>query len=128
MTLDEIAARVQRILDDPTRQADELDESVLQALEERRAGDIEATQAAAAAAEDELLQPTAGDDEQPSQSSGSDDPAAAAGEEAASSKEKTDDAQVQYNRWSGRAISGAGHETTGRSQGGGRGGGQGQSR
>ncbi|MGA8613741.1 MAG: AAA family ATPase, partial [Xanthobacteraceae bacterium] len=54
LTLDEIAEHVQRILDDPTRQADELDESVLQALQNRRAADIDAAQTAATAAEDEL--------------------------------------------------------------------------
>jgi Ti-type conjugative transfer relaxase TraA len=128
LTLDEIAERVQRILDDPTRQADELDESVLQALQNRRAADIDAAQTAATAAEDELTSSASGGDDEPQDRSSSADPAAEAIEEAASSREQTEDEQVQYSRWTGRPISGAGRETTGRSQGGGRGGGRGQSR
>ncbi|MGA8610575.1 MAG: hypothetical protein WB760_02430, partial [Xanthobacteraceae bacterium] len=106
-------------LDDPTRQADELDESVLQALQNRRAADIDAAQTAATAAEDELTSSASGGDDEPQDRSAGSDPVAEAIEEATTSKEQTEDAQVQYSRWTGRPISGAGRETTGRSQGGG---------
>ena len=115
---DDIAERVQRILDDPTREADELDPAVLEALQERRAADIEAEQAAATAAEAEAVEPSAGDDEPQDRSTGA-DPVAEAIEEAASSREQTEDAQAQYSRWSGRQTGGAARETGGRSQGGG---------
>ena len=36
MTLDDIAQRVQQIIDDPTREADENDPRILQALQDRR--------------------------------------------------------------------------------------------
>ena len=39
MSLDDIAQRVQRIIDDPTREADETDPRILQALEDRRAAE-----------------------------------------------------------------------------------------
>ena len=125
LTLDDIAERVQRILDDPTREADELDPAVLQALQERRSADIEAVQAAITATKDELLQPSAGDEDQQDRSTAA-DPAAEPIEEAASTREQSDANQVQYSRWSDRPISSAGHEITGHSHGGGRG--QGQSR
>jgi hypothetical protein len=67
LTLDDIAERVQRILDDPTREADELDPAVLDALKERRAAEIEA---APTAARDELLEPTTNDDSDARRESG----------------------------------------------------------
>jgi hypothetical protein len=124
LTLDDIAVRVQRILDDPTCEADELEESVLQALQERRAGDVAAEQATAAAAEDELLRPTAGDDDRHALASG-DEPASESSDGRTRSEEQTDDEQdIEYDRWTGQPISDAGHEITGSHSfgGGGRGG------
>jgi hypothetical protein len=102
LTLDDIAERVQRILDDPTREADELDPVVLQVLQERRASDIEA---APAADRDELLEPTASDDEQQDRTASA-DPVSQVIEQAASSREQTDGDQVEYSRWTGQPISG----------------------
>jgi ATP-dependent exoDNAse (exonuclease V) alpha subunit len=113
LTLDDIAERVQRIIDDPTRQADELDPAVLEALQVRRAGDIEAAETAARAAEDELLRPTAGDDDRHAHASG-DEPASESIDDGTRSEEQTDDEQeVEYDRWTGQPISDAGHEITG---------------
>ena len=54
LSLDDIAERVQRILDDPTREADVTDESVLlAALQERRAADLSRRRTGCRAAADE---------------------------------------------------------------------------
>ena len=119
LTLDDIAERVQRIIDDPTREAEEQDESVLLALNERRAADLTAAaQVAATAADDEQrIAATAAGDE-PEATATSADEAVEAVEEAASSQELTDDGQVQYSRSTGGLIGAAGRSTTGRSHGG----------
>ena len=119
LTLDDIAERVQRIIDDPTREAEEQDESVLLALNERRAPDLAAaSQVAATAADDEQrIAATAAGDE-PEATATSADEAVEAVEEAASSQELTDDGQVQYSRSTGGLIGAAGRSATGRSHGG----------
>ena len=119
LTCDDVAQRVQRILDDPTREADERDPAVLQALEERRAAGIEATQAASSAAEDELLNPADGGDKQQDRRRANS--AAEAVEDVASSQEQTDDAQVRYDKGTGELIEDGGRDVTGRSPSGGRG-------
>jgi hypothetical protein len=119
LTLDDLAQRVQRILDDPTHEADEHDLEVLHALEERRAADIEATQASSTAAENELLEPTDGGDERQDRSRA--EPVAETVEDVASSQEQPDDDQVRYDTETGELIEDAGRDITGRSHSGGRG-------
>ena len=108
LTLDDIAERVQRILDDPTREADEHDDSVLQALQERRAAGIEAEQRSAAAGQEELTAGTSGGDDEPGRSTAT-DPI----EDIASSQELSDDAQVQYDRWTGERLDDRGQDRDG---------------
>ena len=108
LTLDDIAERVQRILDDPTREADEHDDSVLQALQERRAADIEAEQRSAAAGQEELTAGTSGGGDEPERSTAT-DPI----EDIASSQELSDDAQVEYDRWTGERLDDRGQDRDG---------------
>jgi hypothetical protein len=117
LTLDDIAERVQWILDDPTREADELDPAVLETLQAHRAADIEATQRSDAAEElQRATEPNGGDEPEFSTRY---DATLDAIEAAASAQELTDDAQVQYSRWTGQQIGAAGLAVTGRAQGGG---------
>ena len=108
LTLDDIAERVQRILDDPTREADEHDDSVLQALQERRAAGIEAEQRSAAAGQEELTAGTSGGDDEPERSAAT-DPI----EDIASSQELSDDAQVEYDEWTGERLDNRGQDRNG---------------
>ena len=108
LTLDDIAERVQRILDDPTREADEHDDSVLQALQERRAADIEAEQRSAAAGQEELTAGTSGGDDEPERST-----ATGPIEDTASSQALSDDAQVEYDEWTGERLGDRGQDRDG---------------
>jgi hypothetical protein len=95
LDVDQLATRVQQIIDDPTREAIETDARVLQALYVRR----EAALLPAAAADDlresatgEVVIEAGASEEQQAPDS------------AVSSVEITDDKQVQYSRWTGRII------------------------
>jgi len=118
LSLDDIAQRVQQIIDDPTREADENDPRILQALQDRR----EAAQTAQPAAEEEtrhLAEESSTSDEQQIESSGEKE--AKEIESATSNEEMTDSKQVQYSRWTAQLIGAAGRETTQRRPGGGQG-------
>jgi hypothetical protein len=114
LTLDDLAEWVQRIIDDPTREADELDPRILEALQAHR----EADQAAQPAAPEE--------DEREAAPSQEAEPESSAAKDAAEiDAEMTDEEQAAYDRWTGEKLgpaTGAAHET-GRSQGDGGGGG-----
>jgi len=79
---DEITGRVQAIIDDPTREADEQDDRILQALYARR--------------EAEAQPATAGDDD--------------VAESTASDQPQETGAQVTYDRWTGEIIGPAGQQ------------------
>jgi Ti-type conjugative transfer relaxase TraA len=108
---DQLAARVQQIIDDPTREADERDERVLQALCARR----EAEARLATAAEDVIVMESTGDvDEERGVSAEQQ-----ALDSAASSVEMTDDRQASYSRWSGQITGSAPSRPASRTGGGG---------
>jgi Ti-type conjugative transfer relaxase TraA len=94
---DDLAERVQRIIDDPTREADEHDERVLQALYVRR---------------EETAQPAAAEDVPETDSSEEAEPEISAEQQAIDSavagQEMTDDKQAQYSRFSGEQTGAAG--------------------
>jgi len=114
LSLDDIAQRVQRIIDDSTREADETDPRILQALQDRR----EAAQTAQPEAAEETFRLA-------EESSTSEDPQPASSAEkeakeldsAVSGQEMTDSKQAQYSRWTGQLIGAAGRETTQRKPG-----------
>jgi hypothetical protein len=91
---------VQAIIDDPTREADERDERVLQALYARR--------------EAEAQPATAGEDVRDVESTSdvAEDSGGSAEQQAldyaVSTVEMTDDKQISYSRWSGQIIGAAG--------------------
>jgi hypothetical protein len=97
---DDLVERVQRIIDDPTREADERDDRVLQALYARR--EAEATPAAAA---DESRGVEATSDV-PEEAGTSEEQQAL--DSAVSSREMTDDKQASYSRYSGSLLGSAG--------------------
>ena len=102
---DQLAERVQRIIDDPTREADEHDDRVLQALFVRREQEY-------------APQPAVADVRDSAETSQEPEPASSGAQEAAAidaaltAQELTDDKQVQYSRWTGEQFGAAGRETT----------------
>jgi Ti-type conjugative transfer relaxase TraA len=115
---DQLAARVQWIIDNPTREADEKDERVLTALYARREADASTAPAADDVREVESTSDVAEESGVSSEQQALD--------YAVSSVEMTDDKQVSYSRWSGQIIGAAGQPsrpaevTRSRSRGGGR--------
>ena len=109
---DALAERVQRIIDDPTREADEHDARVLQALQERRALDPTAPPAtpdAEARRADDRSDDRRRPAPEESASEPADEPEQEKSEEqravddAAAQQEMTEDRQAQYSRASGQA-------------------------
>ena len=103
LTLDDIAERVQRLIDDPTRAAEENDPRILQALQERREAEQTERPAEREAEEARRLaeEPTASEERQPESSAVKE---AKEMDSAATSEEMTDSKQVQYSRWTGERL------------------------
>jgi hypothetical protein len=117
---DELAERVRRIIDDPTREADEADPRILEALQAHREAD-QATQPAAPEEEEREAAPS--QEAEPESSAAKE---AKAVDAEIGDQEMTADQQDRYSRWTGEKLgpaTGPAHET-GRSQGDAGGGGQ----
>ena len=115
---DDIAERVQRILDDPTREADAWTRPCWRPYRSAARPTSRPSRQRPQRPRPKRLNPLPATTSRKTESTGA-DPVAEAIEEAANSREQTEDAQAQYSRWSGRQTGGAARETGGRSQGGG---------
>ena len=94
---DDLAERVQQILDDPSREADITDPRILEALQARR----EADQAAQPAAADERQAEAA---QEPAQQQSSASQEASRLDADLGTVEMTDNKQAQFSRWTGERI------------------------
>jgi hypothetical protein len=99
LTADDIAERVQQLVDDPELLSDEIDQRVLDALDARRVSEVVQPERSAEEVE-RLYEPTEREPER------SELPAAAPALAEAMPAEMTDDAQIQYDRWTGERIGG----------------------
>jgi hypothetical protein len=98
-TLDDIAERVQQLIDNPELLSEEIDQRVLDALDARRSAEIVQPERTPEE-EQRLYEPAERAPER------SELPAAEPALAASMPEEMTDDAQIQYSRWTGERIGG----------------------